>query len=107
MKSLFAFLTLLFSINFAYAVGEPMNENFTDLINAATQSVELGKQGNSEGFLTSVDAALDVVKEQKMKGDSPKLQRVSTKLKNAKKLGKEGKLSEATVAVEEALAVIK
>jgi hypothetical protein len=84
-----------------------MNQDFTDLIKATTQAIEVGKQGKSDELLTALDGALDVVKDQKLNGDSPKLQKVGSKLKAAKKLGKEGKVKEATEAAEEALAVIK
>jgi uncharacterized protein YqgV (UPF0045/DUF77 family) len=54
-----------------------------------------------------LDSALEVVKDQKLNGDSPKLQRVGVKLKANKKLGKEGKVKEAIAAAEEALSIIK
>jgi len=85
-----------------------MNQDFTGLVKATSEAIETGKQGkNDEEFLKSLDSALEVVKDQKLNGDSPKLQRVGAKLKSSKKLAKEGKLAEATAAAEEALAVIK
>lgn len=83
-----------------------MNEDFTDLIGMTTTTIEIGKQGKLDEFLASLETALDKVKAQTVNGNSPKLQRVSTRLKTAKKLGKKGQIKEATAAAEKALQII-
>lgn len=107
IKYLLILLALFFSISMAHAAGEPMNQDFTKLIKATSEAIDLGKQSKGDAFLASIEATLEIVKDEKLNGDSPKLQRVGAKLKVAKKLGKEGKITEATAAAEEALAVIK
>jgi hypothetical protein len=90
IKHLLTLFALVFSISEAYAAGEPMNQDFTNLLKATTEAVEIGKQGKRDEFLTSVDGALEIVKDQKLNSDSPKLQKVGSKLKTAKKLCKQG-----------------
>lgn len=107
MKNLLMLLTFVLGINVAYAAGEPMNQDFTGLIKATSAAIDIGKQGKNNEFLTALESALEIAKEQKLNGDSPKLQKVGAKLKTAKKLAKEGNNQEATQAAEEALSVIK
>lgn len=107
-KKLWVVLLLaLFSSSLVYAAGEPMNEDFSAIIALSEKMVQAGKQADSTGFIAAADEASSLVKEQGMKGNSPKLQKVAPKFKAAKKAVKEGDFDKGVKLIEEALVSMK
>lgn len=108
-KRITAILLLsLFSFGLAQAAGEPMNEDFSELITLSEKMLEAGKNSDVTGFTAAADDASAIVKERGMKrGNSPKLQKVGPKFKAAKKAVNNGDFQAATKLIEEALAAMK
>lgn len=100
-------LLSLFSSGMVHAAGEPINEDFTALISLSEKMIEAGKQSDTTGFVSAAEEASNVAKEQGMKGNSPKLQRVAPKFKAAKKAVKAGDFEKGIKLIEEAIAGMK
>jgi hypothetical protein len=98
----------LFSFGLAQAAGEPMNEDFSELVTLSEKMLDAGKSSDISGFNTAADDAMAIVKERGMKrGNSPKLQKVAPKFKAAKKAANSGDFQTGVKLVEEALAAMK
>ncbi len=97
----------LLSVNLAFAVGEPLNQDLSGLVALSEKMIQAGKQADSTGFVTAAEEASSLAKEEGMKGNSPKLQKVSPKFKAAKKAVKDGDFDKGIKLIEEALAVLK
>ncbi|MEQ1560498.1 MAG: hypothetical protein ABL933_16375 [Methyloglobulus sp.] len=97
-----ALLLSLFSLGVAQAAGSPLHEDFTALIAIADKMLEAAKASDATAFSTAATEASDVAKDQGNKGNSPRLQRISTKIKQAKKAAKSGDFGLATTLTEEA-----
>jgi hypothetical protein len=97
----------LFSSGVVYAAGEPINEDLSALIALSEKMIEAGKQSDTTGFVTAAEEASSVAKEQGMKGNSPKLQRVAPKFKAAKKAVKAGDFETGIKLAEEAIVGMK
>jgi hypothetical protein len=93
---------LLFSLSslMAYAGGEPVNEDLTQLYKLSQDMITLSKQSDAEGFMNLVNLALKLTAENR--NNSIALPRVSAKLRAAKKSVKAGNFSEAIGALEQA-----
>ncbi|MBS1212396.1 MAG: hypothetical protein H6R26_1012 [Proteobacteria bacterium] len=102
-----ALLVSLFFIGGVQAAGSPMNEDFSKLVSLTQKAIETGKTGNVEAFTADTVAAQQLAKEQSTTANSPSMQRIASKLRVAMNLAKEGKIPEATAALEEALATMK
>ncbi|ATG90150.1 small metal-binding protein SmbP [Methylomonas koyamae] len=87
----------------AQAAGSPMNESFTNLIALSNSAVEIGKKGDTQGFIDSTTAAWEALKQQNEKGSSIRLQRANSKLKAAIKAAKAGNLQEGIADVEQGI----
>lgn len=87
-----------------HTAGGPMNEDLTPLTAGAQKTVEAGKRGDAEAFLTEAKSLLAQAKEQ---APSAAQQRIVGKLKIAVAEGKDGKLAEGVQAVEEAMTDMK
>jgi hypothetical protein len=96
-------LLSLCSSGMAYAAGSPINEDYTTLIALGEKMLTASKANDASTFTAVATEASDVAKEQGNKGNSPRLQRISTKIKQAKKSVKAGDFPQATTLVEEAL----
>ncbi len=102
-KHILAVLMLsLFSMGVAQAAGSPIHEDYTALLAASDKMLEAAKAKDITAFTTSASEASDIAKDQGNKGNSPRLQRISTKLKQAKKAAKGGDFTLATSLTEEA-----
>ncbi|MCQ8127593.1 small metal-binding protein SmbP [Methylomonas rivi] len=88
----------------AHAAGSPMNESFTNLIALSKNAIEIGKKGDTQGFIDSATVAWEALKEQNEKGSSIRLQRANSKLKAAIKAAKAGNLQAGIVEVEQGIA---
>ncbi len=97
-----AILLSLFSMGAVHAAGQPIHEDFTALIGLADKMLEAAKAKDSNTFVLTASEASDLAKDQGNKGNSPRLQRVSTAIKKAKKAAKAGNFDEASKIVEEA-----
>jgi ribosomal protein S20 len=106
-KLLVAVLMAMFSMGVVYAAGEPMNEDFTELLSISDKLLDAAKNKDITAFEAAAREGSDVAKEQGMKGSSLKVQRVSTMFKKAKKAAKEGNFDEATTVVNEAISEMK
>lgn len=102
-----ALLLSLLSIGVVHAAGSPMNEDFSALIALSEKMVEAGNKSDAAAFVAAADEASNIAKEQGMKGNSPGLQRVSTKFKVAKKAVKAGDFGKGVSLAEEAIAEMK
>jgi hypothetical protein len=56
INQLLTLFGLVFSISGAHSAGEPMNQDFTNLIKATIEAVEIGKQGKRDEFLPQLTA---------------------------------------------------
>lgn len=102
-KNILAALMLsLFSIGVAQAAGSPIHEDYTALLAASEKMLAAAKASDITGFTDAATEASDIAKDQGNKGNSPRLQRISTKIKQAKKAAKGGDFSLATSLTEEA-----
>ncbi|MEQ1560952.1 MAG: hypothetical protein ABL933_18705 [Methyloglobulus sp.] len=107
-KHILAVLLLsLCSTGAVYAAGSPINEDYTALIALGEKMLEASKASDATAFSATATEASDVAKDQGNKGNSPRLQRISTKIKMAKKAVKAGDFGLATSLTEEALAEMK
>jgi hypothetical protein len=97
-----ALLLSLFSLGVAQAAGSPIHEDFTALLAISEKMLEAAKASDATGFTAAATEASDVAKDQGNKGNSPRLQRISTKIKQAKKAVKSGDFTLATSLTEEA-----
>lgn len=105
MKTRYFLLAMLLSLISlqANSAGSPLNESFTNLIALSNQAIEIGKKGDKDGFIASIDTTLESLKEQNDKGSSIRLQRANTKLKEAKKAAKAGDMAKGVADVEQAI----
>jgi hypothetical protein len=97
-----AIMLSLFSIGVAQAAGSPLHEDYTALLAISGKMLEAAKAKDVTGFTAAASEASDVAKDQGNKGNSPRLQRISTKIKQAKKAAKSGDFDKATSLTEEA-----
>jgi predicted ATP-grasp superfamily ATP-dependent carboligase len=103
-------MVLLLSLSasgMVYAAGSPINEDYTALIALGDKMLAASKASDVSTFAIVATEASDVAKVQGNKGNSPRLQRISTKIKQAKKSVKAGDFLQATTLIEEALAEMK
>ena len=101
LKHIFAVLLLyLSSLSVVHAAGEPVNEDLSILFSLSENMIELGNQGDSEGFTELVNLALKLAAENR--NNSIILPRASAKFRAAKYAVKAGKFSEGIEAVEQA-----
>jgi ribosomal protein S20 len=97
-----AMLLSLLSIGAAQAAGSPLHEDYTALLTISDKMLEAAKANDVAAFTTLASEASDVAKDQGNKGNSPRLQRISTNIKKAKKAAKAGDFPLATSLVDEA-----
>ncbi len=102
-----ALLLSLFSLGVAQAAGSPLHEDYTKLLGIAEKMLEAAKANDLNAFNTAASEASDVAKDQGTNGNSPRLQRISTKIKQAKKAAKSGDFMLGTSLVEEAKVEMK
>jgi hypothetical protein len=102
-----AMMLSLFSLGVAQAAGSPLHEDFSALLALSDKMLEAAKTKDTTGFTAAASEASDVAKDQGIKGNSPRLQRVSTKIKQAKKAAKSGDFATATSLIDEAVAEMK
>ena len=102
-----ALLLSLFSLGVVHAAGQPIHEDFTELLSISDKMLEAGKAKDAEAYVTAATEAGSVAKDQGNKGNSPRLQRVSTAFKKAKKAAKAGNFDEANKIIEEAKVEMK
>lgn len=102
-KNLMAALLLsLFSMGVAQAAGSPIHEDYTALLAASEKMLTAAKASDITTFTDAASEASDIAKDQGNKGNSPRLQRISAKIKQAKKAAKGGDFTLATTLTEEA-----
>lgn len=97
-----AMMLSLLSIGAVQAAGSPIHEDYTALLALSQKMLEAAKASDATGFTAAATEASDVAKDQGNKGNSPRLQRISTKIKQAKKAVKSGDFILATSLTEEA-----
>jgi hypothetical protein len=102
-----ALLLSLCASGMVYAAGSPINEDYSALIALGEKMLASSKAADSTGFTAIATEASEVAKDQGNKGNSPRLQRISTKIKMAKKAVKSGDFGLATTLTEEALVEMK
>jgi hypothetical protein len=102
-----ALLLSLFSIGAAQAAGSPLHEDYTKLLGISDKMLEAAKAKDITAFTTAASEASDAAKDQGINGNSPRLQRISTKIKQAKKAAKSGDFTLATSLVDEAVVEMK
>ncbi len=102
-----AMMLSLVSLGVAQAAGSPLHEDYTALIGISDKMLEAAKANDAAAFATAASEASDVAKDQGNKGNSPRLQRISTKIKQAKKAAKAGDFMLATSLVDEAKVEMK
>jgi hypothetical protein len=98
-----ALLLSLLTSSTVYAAGSPINEDYTALIALGEKMLAASKASDATAFATVASEASDVAKVQGNKGNSPRLQRISTKIKQAKKSVNAGDFLKATTLIEEAM----
>lgn len=98
-----ALLLSLFSMGVVHAAGSPINEDFTALKTLANKMIEAGNAKDKDAFVNAASEASAVAKDQGNKGNSPTLQRISTKFKVAKKAVKGGDFAKGIKEVEESI----
>lgn len=97
-----ALMLSLLSIGVAQAAGSPLHEDYTKLLGISDKMLEAAKAKDITAFTAAATEASDVAKDQGNNGNSPRLQRISTKIKQAKKAAKSGDFTLATSLTEEA-----
>ncbi len=97
-------LLFLTSLSVVYAGGEPVHEDLALLETLSDNLIQLGKQGDSEGFVELADMALKFTAENR--NNSIILPRTSAKFRAAKSAVKAGKFTEGIVAVEQAQTIL-
>ncbi len=100
-------LLSLCSSGVVYAAGSPINEDYTALIALGEKMLAAGKASDAAAFTAAATEASDVAKDQGNKGNSPRLQRISQKIKLAKKAVKAGDFLLANTLTEEAMVEMK
>lgn len=90
----------------ANAAGAPVNEDFSLVRSLCDDMVDLGKNGNKDGFLELADAALKL-SEAMRRDNSMAIDRFRPKIRAAKKAAKTGDLNAAVAFVEEAKTAMK
>jgi hypothetical protein len=98
-----ALLLSLFSMGVVHAAGSPINEDFTALKTLANKMIEAGNAKDKDAFVNAASEASAVAKDQGNKGNSPTLQRISTKFKVAKKAVKTGDFAKGIKEAEESI----
>lgn len=101
-KLLISLVLSMFTLGLVHAAGSPMHEDFTALLGVSQKMLDAAKNSDITGFTDAANEASDVAKDQGNKGNSPRLQRISTKIKQAKKAAKSGDFGLATSLTEEA-----
>ena len=102
-----AMMLSVVSMSVVHAAGSPIHEDFTALLALADKMLEAGKAKDKDAFVNSATEAGAVAKDQGNKGNSPRLQRVSTKFKQAKKAAKAGDFASATALIDETIVEMK
>ncbi|MBK8816097.1 MAG: hypothetical protein IPN42_11640 [Methylococcaceae bacterium] len=97
-----AIMLSLLSFGVAQAAGSPIHEDYTALLAASEKMLTAAKASDITTFTDAATEASDIAKDQGNKGNSPRLQRISTKIKQAKKAAKSGDFTLATTLTEEA-----
>jgi hypothetical protein len=95
-----AMLLSLLSIGAAQAAGQPLHEDFTELLKITDTLLAAAKAKDEPAFSAAISEGRAVAKDQGNKGASPRLQRVSSAFMKAKKSAKAGKFDEATTIIE-------
>jgi predicted ATP-grasp superfamily ATP-dependent carboligase len=102
LRNILAVLLLSFlSMSVAQAAGQPLHQDFSSLLKIADKMLEAAKAKDEAAFSEAASEASAEAKEQGMKGNSPRLQRVSSKFKQAKKAAKAGDFDQATALIDE------
>lgn len=104
MKKLLSALAISLFSAAAFAAGSPMNEDFSKLIGISNQVLEAAKNSDGEKVSSLAEEGLQAAKDQGATGQSPGLQKVSERMKKAKKAGKKGDFETATTVMNEAIA---
>ena len=105
LKLTIVVLMLLFSsFGVVQAGGEPVNEDLSVLVSLSEKMIELGKQGDSEGFTKLVNLALNLTAENR--NNSIILPRASARFRAAKYAVKAGKFTEGIEAIEQAKIIL-
>jgi len=102
LAALLLFLSLL---DFAHAAGEPVGEDLSKFIALSEFMIQSCKQRDSEGFMESVNFALQLTAENR--NNSLILPRASAMFRAAKDAVKAGKFAEGIEAVELAQTILK
>jgi hypothetical protein len=102
-----ALVLSLFTMGAVQAAGQPIHEDFTELLGLSDKMLEAGKAKDSAAFVDLATQASGVTKDQGNKGNSPRLQRVSTAFKKAKKAAKANNFDEANKVIDEAIVEMK
>ena len=97
-----AFALSIFSIGAANAAGSPIHEDYTALLAASEKMLTAAKASDITGFTDAATEASGIAKDQGNNGNSPRLQKISSKIKLAKKAAKGGDFTLATSLTEEA-----
>ncbi len=97
-------LLFLSSMGVVYAGGEPVNEDLVLLVTLSDNLIQLGKQGDSDGFVELANMALKLTAENR--NNSLILPRASAKFREAKLAVKAGKFNEGVEAVEKAQTIL-
>lgn len=95
-----AMLLSLFSFGVAQAAGQPLHEDYTELLKIADTMLAAAKAKDEMAFSAAISEGRAVAKDQGNKGNSPRLQRVSTAFIKAKKAAKSGDFAAATTLIE-------
>ncbi len=97
-------LLFLSSLGVVYAGGEPVHEDLVLLVTLSDNLIQLGKQGDSDGFVELANMALKLTAENR--NNSIILPRASAKFREAKLAVKAGKFNEGVEAVEKAQTIL-
>jgi hypothetical protein len=97
-----ALLLSLFSMGAVHAAGQPLHEDYTELLKIADTMLAAAKAKDEPAFSAAISEGRAVAKDQGNKGNSPRLQRVSTSFMKAKKAAKSGDFDAATSLIEAA-----
>lgn len=102
LRMVMALVLSMFFISAAQAAGSPIHEDYTALLAVSEKMLTAAKANDITGFTDAATEASDIAKDQGNKGNSPRLQKISTKIKQSKKAAKSGDFGLATSLVEEA-----
>lgn len=95
-----AMLLSVFTIGAVHAAGQPLHEDYTELLKIADTMLAAAKAKDEPAFSAAISEGRAVAKDQGNKGNSPRLQRVSTAFMKAKKAARSGNFDEATTIIE-------